>query len=289
MFDDSAESYDHCRRLARRAGSNFYYSFVLLPPAKRRAMHALYAFLRRTDDLVDSAATPDEGRRALDAWRLSLDAALNGDFDDPLLPALADTVSRYQIPPAYLTAVLDGVAMDLAPRRYETFADLEQYCDRVAGAVAMSCLHIFGFHGRGALEPARRCGLAMQLTNILRDLSEDVVQGRVYLPLEDLRRFGYTAEDLAERVDDERFRALLDFEVARARKLFADARTLGPWLEVDARRAMGAMLATYGGLLDKIAKLGGEVLHRRVRIGRWRRLRILARWLLLPTRPAAVG
>jgi phytoene synthase len=289
MHDDCKPSYDHCRQLARRARSNFYYSFVLLPPAKRRAMHALYAFLRRTDDLVDGARSADEGRAALDAWRASLDRALHGQFDDPLLPALADTVSRYQIPPAYLSAVLDGVAMDLQPRRYETFAELEQYCDRVAGAVAIACLHVFGFHGRGALEPARRCGLAMQLTNILRDLADDATHGRVYLPLEDLRRFDYFERELCQHVDDDRFRALLDFQVDRAKRLFADARTLGPWLETDARRTFGAMLATYGGLLDKIARLGGEILHRRARIGRWRRLRILARWLLLPARRVAVG
>ena len=206
MNDELAASYVHCQQIARRSASSFYYSFLLLPKPKRQAMCALYAFLRQTDDLSDSADSATDRRAALETWRESLERATRGAFDDPLLPALADTMAGYSIPVDHLHAVIDGVEMDLEPLEYETFDELEAYCHRVASAVGLACLCIWGTTSERALEPARQCGVAFQLTNILRDLKEDAARGRVYLPREDLARFDYSSDDLRAGICDQRFR-----------------------------------------------------------------------------------
>ena len=214
--------YAICQRLARRSASNFYFSFLLLPRQKRRAMCALYAYLRRADDLGDDEHQSIDFRRsAVEKLRFDLEQALGGQSSDPILRALADTAARFHIPVEYLTAVLDGVEMDLSARRYERFEDLEEYCYRVASVVGLACIHIWGFSGPAALEPARQCGIAFQLTNILRDLKEDAVRGRIYLPREDLARFGYTEAELKHGEADDRFRKLIEFEAARAEKFYA--------------------------------------------------------------------
>jgi phytoene synthase len=213
-----------------------------------------------------------------------------GQSDDPLFPAVADTVRRFAIPPDYLQAAIDGVEMDLDRSRYETWDELAGYCDRVASVVGLACLHVWGFRGDGAIPPARACGLAFQLTNILRDLQEDAARDRVYLPAEDLRRFGYSADDLLRGVCDERLAAVVRFEAARADALYDDAARLAEWLSSDGRRVFGAMFETYRALLDRVKSAGPDLLRRRVRVGRWHKMRIAARWLLFPSRrlsPAA--
>ncbi len=202
-------------------------------------MYPLYAYLRRVDDLGDDETRDVPSRqRALSDLRQSLAAALAGDASDSVLTALADVVLRFQIPVEHLTAVIDGVEMDLAGTRYETFADLEIYCQRVASAVGLACIHIWGFHGPRALEAARRCGIAFQLTNILRDLRDDLRHGRVYLPSEDFRRFHYTPEELEHGEADERFVALMQFEIDRAHAYFDAAAELAPLLEPDGQRVL---------------------------------------------------
>jgi phytoene synthase len=282
-------SYELCRQIARRSSSSFYYSFLLLPRAKREAMFALYAFLRRTDDLSDDPQTGDVSRQALIAWRQSFSNALAGTFDDPLLPALADTIQRFGIPPSYLEAAISGVEMDLDHQGYETFSELEDYCHHVASAVGLACIHIWGFTSPAALEPARRCGLAFQLTNILRDLKEDAARGRVYLPREDLRRFDYSAAEIKLGVCDERFRRLMRFEIQRAEQFYADAVHLDRWLHADCRPAFTAMLTTYRELLAEIKRRDGDVWTSRVRLPGWRKARIAARCLLSFAHPAALG
>lgn len=274
MSNELEASYDHCRRLARRAASSFYYSFLLLPRAKRRSMYALYAFLRHTDDLGDSDEPADMRRRCLRRWRGSLSRALSNQFDDPLLPALADTVHRYGIPEQYLFDVLDGMEMDLTPCRFESFEELQQYCYRVASVVGLSCIHIWGFHGDEAFEPARRCGLAFQLTNILRDLKEDARRDRIYLPLADLRRFNYGPADLKRGVCNARFQTLMRFQIERAEQLYRQALPLEDYLERDGRRVFRAMVTTYHSLLGEIKRRQGDVFSRRVRLGTWKKLRI---------------
>lgn len=272
-------SYAACRRLTRRAGSSFYYPLWLLSRDKRRAMWALYSFMRRTDDLGDNEAAVETRRAALAAWRTALERALAGEFDDPILPALADAVARYGIPPEHLRAAIGGVEMDLDGRQYATFAELETYCDHVASAVGLACIHVWGFSDPAAFRPARQCGIAFQLTNILRDLKEDAAAGRVYLPQEDLARFDYTVEDLRQGVRDSRFVALMQFEIARAELFYAEAETLGQWLTPDGRAALAAMTGIYRDVLDQIKRRGGDVFSRRVRVSRWRKLKIAAQSL----------
>lgn len=282
-------SYETCRRLARRSARNFYYSFMVLPREKRRAMCALYAFSRQTDDLGDNQQPVDVRRSALANWRRSLDRGLNGIFDSPIFPALADTVERYQLPPRYLHDLIDGVEMDLDQTEYQTFDELRAYCYKVASAVGLCCIQIWGFTDEQAIEPAIRCGIALQLTNILRDLKEDAAEGRVYLPQEDLRRFDYSADDLRRGVVDNRFRRLMRFEIDRAEEFYEEAAELDRWLSPDGRAVFGAMTAIYRGLLDEIKRLDGDVFSRRVKLTTWRKLRIAGRWLLAspphPVRP----
>ncbi len=282
------ESYAHCARLARKAASNFYLAFWLLPRAKRRAMCALYAFLRRADDIGDNASPIAERRLELSAWRRSLELALAGDFADPLFPALADTVRRFAIPREYLFDALDGVAMDLEDRRYETAAELEEYCYRVASVVGLSCIPIWGFRGEGALEPARRCGLAFQWTNILRDLAEDAARGRIYLPLESLQKYDYLPQELLAGIADERLAAVLVEQIAVARGHFASAAELPKYLSPDGRRVFAAMFHTYRDLLDRVERAGVDVLARRVRVPTWRKVQ-LAALALISRGPSSVS
>lgn len=266
-----ADSYAACRRSARQAASHFYYSFYLLGRRRRQSMFALYAYLRRTDDLGDSPLPAEKRRRQLAAWREDLRAALAGDCQQAILPALVDTVGRYNIPQQYLYDVIDGMEMDLEPTCYATFADLQEYCYRVASVVGLACIHIWGFHSDRALQPARTCGQAFQLTNILRDLAEDAQRGRVYLPQEDLARFGYTHDDLRGHVCDDRFRRLMRFQIERAERLFREALPLEPYLSSGGRRIFRAMVATYYRLLQEINRRDGDVFSSRVQIGRGRR------------------
>jgi phytoene synthase len=193
---------------------------------------------------------------------------------------LADTVRRFNIPREHLLAVIDGVEMDLTPRRYETFDELERYCEHVASAVGLACIHIWGFRGPEAFEPARQAGVALQLTNILRDLKEDAAAGRVYLPLADLRQCGYSLDDLQAGVVNDAFLRLMRFEIERAEQFYRVAAGLWDWLEPDGRCIFGLMTATYRRLLKQIERRPADVLWRRVRLGSFTRLRLFARWML---------
>src|SRR5262245_29748413 len=201
-----ANSYAYCERLTRRAAGNFYPAFRLLPRDQCRAMCALYAFLRIADDIADGQGTPAQKGNSLTAWRGALHRALAGNYSHRSHPALHHTVRNYQIPLEYLLAALDGTRMDLAPFTYDTFDDLYRYCYRVASAVGLACLHIWGFEDDKAKVYAESAGIAFQLTNILRDLGEDAARQRIYLPREDLERFGYKKEQLERAECDERFR-----------------------------------------------------------------------------------
>ncbi|MFV2070184.1 MAG: phytoene/squalene synthase family protein [Pirellulales bacterium] len=282
MNGELANSYTCCAKIARQAASSFYFSFFLLPRPQRQAMCALYAFLRKTDDLGDSPQPVAERKAALEQWRWQLDAAFNGKMYDPIFPALVDTTRRYDIPIALYRDVLDGVGMDLLPRRFDTFEDLKHYCHLVASVVGLACIQVWGCQDESASLPARQCGIAFQLTNILRDLREDALRGRIYLPLEDLRRFDYSQQDLLSGVCDDRFRQLIRFEIERAEGYYQQATQLAPYLAPKGRRAFGAMLATYRGLLDEIARRDTELLRSRVSLTKWRKMKIVAGWALAP-------
>jgi phytoene synthase len=278
-----AQSYGACETIARRAASSFFPAFRVLPAPQRRAMYALYAFLRIADDISDEpAADADKGLR-LAQWRQGLELALAGQYTHDIYPALADTIRHYAIPRQYFFEALDGVEMDLAPRTYVTFADLQEYCYRVASVVGLACIHIWGFSGARATEYAVSAGIAFQLTNILRDLGEDARRERVYLPREDLERFGYAPERLQRGERDECFRALMRFEVERARSFYDAAQPLAPLLRPPGRAVFLVMAGTYRGLLDVIERRNYDVFSGRVRVGRWRKLLVAlsavpARW-----------
>jgi 15-cis-phytoene synthase len=282
---DLDASYATCQRLARGAASNFYFSFLLLPRAKRRAMCALYAYMRHVDDLADDGKQPLEVRQSeLNKLKAVIESPDVRAGANPILPALADTVKRFSIPIEYLTAAIDGVKMDLVDTKYETFAQLEEYCYRVASVVGLACIHIWGFRGPQALEPARRCGIAFQLTNILRDLKEDAARERCYLPQEDLRRFGYAFDELRQSEANTAFEKLMEFEISRAEQYFAAAAELEPLLELDGRRAFRAMATTYRSLLNKIKQHPAAVFAQRIRLSRWEKIRIGARALFQTTK-----
>lgn len=276
-------SYAYCDRLARRAAGNFYHAFRLLPADQRLGMCALYAFLRIADDLADSAETVEAKGRALAGWRASLHASLEGDYRHPIYPALAHAVDRFGIPVRHLDAVLDGVTMDLDVSRYATFADLYRYCYHVASAVGLACIHIWGFAG-DAEKPAEAAGIALQLTNILRDVAEDAGRDRVYLPGEDLERFGCTEVTLRERRLDAPFRLLMRHEAERAYAYYDEALALVPMLAPPGRAVFLVMLRTYRGILDEIVRRDYDVFTARVRLPRWRKL-----WLVACALPVRFG
>ncbi len=276
---DLNESYEACRQLTQKAAQNFHFSFLTLPREKYSAMCALYAFMRITDDLGDDIRKPDTERRCdLKQWRDDVKAALAGQPDaHPILPAFADTVQRYSIPWKYLEAVLTGVEGDLGTVRIQTFDELSTYCYHVAGAVGVCCIHIWGFTDEDAIPIAIDCGFALQLTNILRDVGEDWALGRIYLPADDFRRFGYTTDDLTGQVRDERFRNLMRFEADRARSSYKRAERLFHFLEPNGRPILRAMLDIYGGLLEEIERRNYDVFSERVSLPQWKKLWIAGR------------
>jgi phytoene synthase len=269
-------SYESCRRVAAREARNFYPSFLLLPRDKRRSMCALYAFMRQTDDIGDEPGESSAKTAALDAWRRSLDATLAGAADASGWPgwlAVADTVARHGIPATYLHAVIDGVAMDLEPRRFETFDELRGYCYKVASAVGLCCLHVWGYRSEdGRAEGlAEACGVALQITNIIRDVAEDAQRGRVYLPQEDLRRFGVAEADLTAAAVGEPLRRLLEFEAKRAYHEYEAAAGLEVLVDPAGRPMLRAIVGIYRTLLDEIARRRYEVLAGRVSVPGWRK------------------
>lgn len=272
--DALSESYEWCRRLTRKTAHNFYFSFLTLPRDRYDAMCALYAYMRLTDDVGDEPGrSATERQQQLADWRDQVTGVLAGQtVTHPLWPAFSDVCRKYQLPHDALLAVIDGVEQDLSPQEFRDFAALQQYCYRVAGAVGICCIHIWGYRDARALELAIDCGLALQLTNILRDLAEDAAMGRIYLPTEDLDRFQYSAADLRAHRRNEAFEHLMRFEVERARTYYQRAEELFPLLEPPGRPILRAMLRIYGGLLQEIERRRYDVYSQRVKLPRWRKL-----------------
>uniref|UniRef100_Q029L6 Farnesyl-diphosphate farnesyltransferase n=1 Tax=Solibacter usitatus (strain Ellin6076) TaxID=234267 RepID=Q029L6_SOLUE len=258
------ESYEYCLRVARTRAKNFYYSFVLLSTQQRKAMCAIYAFMRYCDDLSDE---PGASKAAVDRWRADLEQALEGRFTDhPVWPAFHHTVRRFGIPHEYFRQMIDGIQSDLEPRRLETFEELYLYCYRVASVVGLTIIHIFGFDTRSALPLAEKCGVAFQLTNILRDIQEDAALGRIYIPAEDLRRFGVTEEDLRAGKRSPEFLELMRFEAARARTYYNESLPLLELIHPRSRSSLWALISIYSRLLERIVSKNYDVFTRRVRL-----------------------
>lgn len=254
-----AEAYRVCRQVTSRHSKSFFFSSQLLPAEKRHAVRALYAFCRASDDAVDM--TPRDPARTLAEWVYFARAPLPPPHD-PILLAWHDTRIRYNLPATLVDELLAGVAMDLTIKRYATFADLWLYCYRVASVVGLLTMGIIGA-APGAVPYAIKLGVALQMTNILRDVGEDVRRGRVYLPQEDLERFGLTDEDILAGVHDERFQALIQFEIERTRRLYAESWPGIVLLPADSRLAIGAAAHVYRGILDKVVANGYDVYNKR--------------------------
>jgi phytoene synthase len=269
------ESFSWCERVARERARNFYPSFVLLNRAKHRAICSIYAFMRYCDDLADDDGVTNRSDK-LAHWREDLEAALEGRPPNKRLwPAFLDTVRQYRIPHSYFRDIICGISSDLEPRRIRDFQELYVYCYQVAGAVGLVISHIYGFDDADAprvRELSEKCGIAFQLTNILRDVREDTDKGRVYLPEEDLVRFG-----VKRFVYDESFRSLMAFEAKRARTYYDQAAPLANLVSQDSRPAVAAIVGVYSRLLERIVESGYDVLARRIALPKTELLRIAAR------------
>jgi 15-cis-phytoene synthase len=283
MTDNLDASYAHCAHVARTQARNFYYSFLTLSPERRAAMCAIYAFMRYSDDVSDEAAADRTKAVEMAQWREALDRAFRGDYGTSLiLPAFHDTVQKYGIPARYFHELIDGTEMDLTKKRYETFAELHQYCYRVASVVGFVCIHVWGFDEAGgqALQYAEDCGLAFQLTNILRDVREDAERDRIYLPQEDLRQFDVSEDDLRQGSLTDNFRKLMRFEADRAKSYYEQAAMLTPLVHPEGRPTLSIMMKIYRGILDSIERNNYDVHSRRARISTPRKLGIVAgAWL----------
>ena len=290
-----AESYEECHDIARAAHSNFYYAFYLLPKPKRDALAALYAFMRLIDDVSDEGQDLGAKQRGLARWRAALDQAVTGQeqvFDgnaavvspaatlpgaEQILPALVDTMQRYNMPARYLHDLISGAEMDLTVRRYPTFERLREYCYRVAGTVGLTCTHVFGFSDARALDLAEKLGLAFQLTNIIRDVHEDHKLGRIYLPEEDLARYGVSPADFARGEATLGIRELLRFEADRAWQFYEEGSALLSLIDDDSRGALWLLVHTYSALLGRIEALDFAVFGEKIRLSKAEKMIFMAK------------
>jgi 15-cis-phytoene synthase len=298
-------AYGVCRHITRSAAKNFYYGFLVLPAKKRNALSAVYAFMRHADDISDDPTLPvAERRRKLEEFLDGYHRVAAGhQTDDPIFMALRDSQERYSIPLELLDKLVFGTSMDLvepidasdsrAPRSgtaepggvpdtatapvvaYETFADLYDYCYHVASVVGLVCIRIFGYRDPAAEPLAEHVGIAFQLTNILRDVKEDASLGRIYIPREDLDRFGVSAEELASGTDREKLRPLLEMHAQRAREFYASADELIPLVDEVSQPALWVLVRIYRGILDKIVARNYDVFSQRVRLTTYEKLKIL--------------
>ena len=254
--------YERCAQITRRSRSSFYYAFILLPPQRRRALHAVYAFCRFIDDIADDEAIR-EPALLLRRWREELDRVYAGVPTRALSRALADSARRFKIPRELFEEIINGVEMDLSRKRYQSWEDLRPYCYRVASALGLICIEIFGYRNPSAKSYAENLGLALQLTNIVRDVGEDAARGRIYLPLEDLARFNVSEDEILGGVYSPNFVSLMDFEAKRAQELYAKAQSaLAPEDRATLLTAE-AMRLIYAALLERIIKSNYRVLDRR--------------------------
>jgi len=281
-------AYGVCRHIARSSAKNFYYGFLVLPARKRNALCAVYAFMRRADDISDDPSIPaDQRREKLAAWIEGLRRVVDGErTDDPVFMALADAQKTFNIPLDLLEKLVQGTAMDLPTQpacgdemrlHYETFEELYDYCYHVASVVGLVCIRIFGYRDPRAEKLAEQTGVAFQLTNIIRDVKEDSQLGRVYLPYEDLRRFSVDPKALTNGNAAATFRPVLEFEAQRARELYHAADELLPLIDDDSQPALWTLVQIYHRLLDRIAERGYDVFTEKVRLSTAEKLGILAK------------
>jgi phytoene synthase len=273
------EAHRHCREVARREARNFYYGFILLPEGKRAAIYAAYAFSRRADDAVDGDDPPERRRAAVAGLRSQLDAAVAGapPPGDPVLVALSDAIHTFRIPREHFDALLDGVEMDLSVTRYPDEAALRVYCDRVAGAVGLVSLHIFGFDDPAAPGHAEELGVGMQIVNIMRDVAEDAGRDRIYLPADAMAAHGVTEEQIAAGQVTPGFRALMAEQGARAHALIAGGERLLPLLDRRSRMCVAMLSGLYRQILTEIEARDYDVMGGRISLSGGQKLALMAR------------
>lgn len=262
-------AYDVSTRITKEYSKSFYFSSLMLPAAKRQAVHALYAFCRLSDNIVDAAHA--DAREQLGAWRVQAFRPVNEQREHVLL-AWADTRERFGVPRHYAEELLDGMEMDLTIPVYETWPQLERYCYCVASTVGLMSMHITGYADPRARDYAIKLGVALQLTNILRDVGEDATRGRVYLPRQDIEQFGLTYADFCHGTVDVRFKALMEFEIVRAERLYDEAWAGIALLSPDSRLSVATAAVVYRGILDQIRQIDYDVYARRAHLGLWGKL-----------------
>ena len=282
------QAYEHCRLITRAHARNFYYAFITLPPKKRRAIYASYAFCRLCDDAADEDLPLDEKIHRLEALRANL-AGAPGSPDDPVFSALAHASATYGIPGEYFHEVVSGVKTDLTKNRYYSFDELRQYCYQVASVVGLICIHIFGFSDERAKEYALDLGLAMQLTNIMRDVKEDLDLDRVYLPMDEIDGFGYSLEELKAGVHNDAYRRLMGFQAQRARGYFQSGFKLLPYLSPRSRACPAVLGQIYSHILDRIEASDFMVFNGRVGLSSREKYLLTARTWIRSLLPMGAG
>lgn len=263
---------DYCQQKAAQSGSSFYYSFLFLAPERRRAITALYAFCREVDDTVDECTDASIARTKLSWWRKEVAAMMSGAPTHPVTQALQAHLTTFSIDSQYLMAIIDGMEMDLDQTRYLDFPGLQKYCWHVASAVGILSARIFGVTNPQTLEYAEKLGLAFQLTNIIRDVGEDARKGRIYLPVNELQQFGVTAADILNARHSDKFEQLMQFQAARAQKMYDEAFALLPKEDRRAQRPGLIMAAIYRAVLTEVEHDGFHVLNQRISLTPIRKL-----------------
>lgn len=278
------EAYRHCRAIAHKHGANFSVGFRFLPREKRQAVYAAYAWCRVADDIADDddGGTPAERLIRLDAWQRELDNAYDGTPSDPVTIALSDALKHFAIPKDAFIALVDGCRQDMVKTRYATFAELLHYCDLVASSISDISLAIFGYKTEAAIGYGRMLSTALQLTNITRDVGDDLTRDRVYIPAEELKRFGVCERDLFERRETARVRALLEFQIRRAESYFREAEPLLCELAFDARFPTLLMGSIYATVLAKLKKDPLQAVRKRLRLSTVQKLMVVGTRMLRP-------
>lgn len=276
---DLKSAYAHCQRVTRTEATNFYYAFRTLPRDKRNGIYAAYAFCRDCDDIADGPLSSENKRVLLRKIRADL-LSMKTATQSPVFIALNDTVKKFQIPIQYLEDIVDGVEMDLVNTRYKTFEDLKEYCYHVASVVGLITIGIFGYEDQRAKEYAVDLGIAMQMTNILRDIHEDSIRGRIYLPLDEMANFGYSEQDLLNQEYNEQFRSLMKHQVERTRYYFDQGRQLFPLISTESRMCIVMLHHIYSSILDRIEGVGFDVFTSRISLSKREKLLLLGRlWI----------
>ena len=280
-------AYKECRSISRREAKNFYYAFLTLPAAQRKAIYVAYAFCRHCDDSVDRVASTQEKLTALRELEESLRQTYAGYASEPVFAALADVAERFDIPEEYFRQVLAGVESDLVKNRYQDFEELRNYCYQVASVVGLICLQIFGYKDAEAKEHAVDLGLAMQLTNIARDVKEDLEYDRIYLPEQEMARFGYSEQELRSGLVNDAFIELMRFQTQRAKDYFRSGFRLLPYLPRRSRACPAVLGQLYRKLLGRIEDADYDVLNHRVSLSTGEKVRVTAQTWLTTVLPVA--